>query len=258
MGTTSTHNINILTFNAHVGICASSEKLRIMNAWKHFLPSSDKIRNLDRMAKILNNFDVVGIQESDGGSLRSNFVNQTIHLAYVSGFDYCSEKINRNLGFARHSIGILSKYPIIATEKYSLPGSIPGRGLLVASLDVAGSSMTVAVVHLSLGKKDRVNQAHFIAEILQRHKERIILMGDFNCCHDSEEIRIIVEKTGLHHASAGVPTSPSWKPFQCIDHLFASENLQVNDARTLGFRFSDHLPLAAKARIEKTKSDNGA
>jgi endonuclease/exonuclease/phosphatase family metal-dependent hydrolase len=249
----SSHNINILTFNTHVGIRASSDAYRLINAWKHFLPSSDKVKNLNRIAEILKHFDIVGIQESDGGSLRSDFINHTIHLAYVSGFDYCSEKVTRELGFARHSLGLLSKYRIIAAEKLSLPGSIPGRGMLIASLDVAGSPMTAAVVHLSLGKKDRINQAHFISEVIRDRKGSILLMGDFNCCHSSTEMKVITRKTCLQHASCGIATYPSWRPFRSIDHLLVSEDISVTDSQALKFRLSDHLPLAVKARLNDTK-----
>ena len=53
-------------------------------------------------------YDVVALQESDAGSLRTGFTNQTEYLARQSCFPYWLDQTNRHLGhFAKHSNGLL-------------------------------------------------------------------------------------------------------------------------------------------------------
>ncbi len=242
--------IRILCYNTHVCIKASRSTERLRNLWKHVLPSRCKLDNLYRLAGFLSGFDVAGLQESDGGSLRSYFRNHTRLLALLGGFGHWAEQVNRDLYFARHSIGFLSRFPILDVRRYRLPGRIPGRGLLVADVDVSGARVAIAVGHLSLGPRDRVRQMLYIGEVVSRLPGRTILMGDFNCTSDSEEMRFISARTGLRSALDHMPTYPSWRPERDIDHVLVSEGITIRRARTLDLPLSDHLPVAVEAVVD--------
>lgn len=49
------------------------------------LPHRSRIENLDRIASLVRNYDVVALQECDGGSIRSGYINQVQYLAEASG-----------------------------------------------------------------------------------------------------------------------------------------------------------------------------
>ena len=86
-----------------------------------------------KFAELLADFDLVGLQEADAGSLRSGFLNQTQYLAEAAGFPYWSHQPNRKIAqFAASSNGLLTRMKPDAVFDYPLPGSIPGRGALWA------------------------------------------------------------------------------------------------------------------------------
>ena len=242
--------LRILSYNTHVCIRASRSSERLKNLWKHVLPSRCKMNNLREMSRFISSFDVVGIQESDAGSLRSYFMNHTKLLAHLGGFDHWAEQVNRQLVFARHSIGFLSRYRILDITRHQLPAKIPGRGLMVAHLDLGGEPVAFAVAHLSLGSRDRIRQALYIGDIIREIDCRTILMGDFNCTSDSDELWVITTKTGLRPAIRNMPTYPSWKPLRDIDHIMVSDGITIRKAHAPDFFMSDHLPLAIEAVIE--------
>lgn len=242
--------LRILSYNTHVCIRASRSSERLRNLWKHVLPSRCKLVNLREMSIFMRSFDVVGIQESDAGSLRSYFMNHTKVLAHLGGFDHWAEQVNRHLVFARHSIGFLSRYRILDITRHQLPAKIPGRGLMVVHLDLDGEPVAFAVAHLSLGSRDRIRQALYIGDIIRDIGCRTILMGDFNCTSDSDELWVIATKAGLRPALRNVPTYPSWKPLRDIDHILVSDGISIRKAHVPDFFMSDHLPLAIEAVIE--------
>ncbi len=242
--------LRILSYNTNVCIKASKSSEQMKNLWKHVLPSRCKMDNLRKISGLFKSFDMVGIQESDAGSIRSGFRNQTTILAHLGGFDYWAEQVNRELVFARHSIGFLSRHRIISVARHQLPGKIPGRGLMVVHLDLKGQSIAFAVSHLSLGPRDRIKQAGYIGDIIRELDCKTILVGDFNCTSDSKELLIIAERAGLQPAIKNMLTYPSWRPSRDIDHVLVSEGVIIRKAHVVNFTMSDHLPLAIEALIE--------
>ncbi len=91
-------HIRLLTFNIQVGINTSSYHHYLTRSWQHFLPNRRRYENLDRIATLLSQYDVVALQECDGGSLRSGYINQVQYLAEAAGIPYWYQQLNRNLG----------------------------------------------------------------------------------------------------------------------------------------------------------------
>jgi endonuclease/exonuclease/phosphatase family metal-dependent hydrolase len=247
---TTSRSLKILSYNTHVCIGASNKSESWKNIWQHILPSQGKIHNLEKISDIISSFDVVGLQESDAGSLRSNYMNHTKHLARLGGFKYWTDQVNRELIFARHSMGFLSKHKIHSVSRHPLPGKFPGRGLLVVHLTIGNEPIAFAISHLSLGPRDRTKQAEFIGDVIREMNCSTILMGDFNCGSDSKEISVIMNKTGLRPAAKKMATYPSWKPKRDIDHFLVSEGIIIKRAGVIDFALSDHLPVAIEAIIQ--------
>ena len=78
--------LRLLSFNIQVGIHTQSYKHYLTRSWQHLLPSGKRSGHLDRIASVISDFDVVALQETDGGSLRSGFVNQVQYLAERAEF----------------------------------------------------------------------------------------------------------------------------------------------------------------------------
>ncbi|HEX7916668.1 endonuclease/exonuclease/phosphatase family protein [Rudaea sp.] len=221
----------------------------VTEGWKQVLPMRSKRENLDRLARLLAGFDLVGLQEADAGSLRSGFLNQTEYLAEGAGFAYWSHQPNRKIAqFAASSNGLLTRFKPAEVRDYALPSRIPGRGAMWTRFDLDGEELIVVVVHLSLGPQARTRQLNFIADLIWA-SPHVVLMGDFNCALDSAEMVQLLRRTRLTPAHEVPPTFPSWRPRRAIDHILVSEKMEIEKLYTLPHAVSDHLPLAAEIRL---------
>ena len=236
--------LRLLSYNSQVGISSRSYRDYLGNSWKHVLPSRERSRNLDNIASAIADYDIVGLQEVDAGSLRSQFINQTEYLAGRAGLPFWRHQTNRDFGhLAQHSLGLLARYTPYAVEHHALPGILPGRGVMVAYFGTGTSRLAVAVMHLALGRGTRHKQMAFVAELL-RHEPNAVLMGDFNCLPNAPELRMLQQRSGLVLPEQELHTFPSWRPNKMIDYVLLSPNLRVHHAEALPLAHSDHLPLA--------------
>lgn len=244
-----THQLRLLTFNIQTGITSERYRDYLTGSWQHLLPSSQRMGNLDQIARQLHRFDIVGLQEIDAGSLRSGFVNQAEYLAMRAGFPYWRLQLNRNLGkLAQHSNALLSKLQPTRTCEYRLPGLIPGRGVLVAHYGRVDNPLLLLVVHLALSRRARHQQLDYLAELASGHRN-IIIMGDMNCrLQGLQEARALFD-LDLHVPEEELLTFPSWKPERGIDHILVSPTIHVTRIGTLPCRVSDHLPVAMEVEI---------
>lgn len=214
---------------------------------QQMLPNRDKRANLDRLASLIADYDVVGLQEADAGSLRSGFLNQTQYLAEAAGMPYWSHQPNRRVArMAASSNGLISRPQPSTVLDYPLPGRIPGRGALLARYGSGDDTLAVVVAHLSLGAQSRARQLDFLGELLSDYPHAV-LMGDLNC--EAQELETLFKRTSLQQPKLPVATFPSWQPRRAIDHILVSDGITVEGVRALPSAFSDHLPVAAELRL---------
>lgn len=242
-------SIKLLSYNIQVGIASNRPHHYITRSWKHVFPHAEHFHNLDRIAKLIRNYDVVGLQEVDAGSLRSSFVNQATYLAERAGFDHWYQQRNRNIGhIARHSNGLLSRYPAMSVENHKLPGRVPGRGAMVVRYGTQENTLVLVLMHLALGRRARMQQLEYITEVVGEC-EHVVIMGDLNCMPESDEMYYFLEKTGLT-PPAIEHTFPSWSPNRMLDHILVSRSLRIENVRVLKeIDYSDHLPISMEVVI---------
>src|SRR5690606_19953179 len=120
--------LKLLSANIQAGSSTRGYSDYVARSWSHVLPTN-KRGALDQIAKIAGEHDIVGLQESDPGSLRSSFTNQTHYLAERGGFDYWSHQPNRSVGgVASSANGLLAKLEPVEVSDHPLPGRVRGRG----------------------------------------------------------------------------------------------------------------------------------
>lgn len=237
-------HLRLLTFNIQVGINTSSYRHYLTRSWQHFLPNRSRIQNLDRIASLLSNYDVVALQECDGGSLRSGHINQVQYLAEAAGIPYWHQQLNRNLGqIAQHSNGLLSRFRPLDVKEHRLPGLIPGRGAIVARYGTEEDPLVLVLMHLSLSKSAQQRQLGFVSELISKYRH-VVLMGDMN--NHAEELltRTPLKETDLVPLPDTAHSFPSWRPEKALDHILVSPSLQVNRSEVVSYPMSDHLPIA--------------
>ena len=222
---------------------SSSYRDYVLKSWQHLLPTGRRRRNLDKIATLLRDFDIVGLQEVDGGGARTGFVAQTEYLAHRAAFAHWHHQINRRFGkIALHSNGLLSRYkPELITE-HKLPG-LPGRGTIVVRYGDSERALHVCVMHLALSRKARLKQIAFICELIS-HLPCTILMGDLNFEPNTPEMRALIANTQLCDPIKEHYTFPSWGPHKNLDHILTTPDLVIENFHVLDFACSDHLPVA--------------
>lgn len=241
--------LRILSCNILAGASVRRYHEYFTRSWGAVLPGKYKLGNLDHLAHSIAEFDVVGLQEADAGSIRSGFLNQTRYLAEVSGLPYWSHQPNRKVSSVSHTAnGLISRAAPAEVLDYPLPGRLHGRGVLLARYGSGRDALTVAVAHLSLGAQSRMRQLEFIGDLLQGCRNAV-LMGDLNAPPDSPELQALFAHTTLAPPVHPSLTFPSWRPQRAIDHILVSSGITVERMWTLPPAFSDHLPLAAEIRV---------
>jgi len=245
----SKQSLRLLTYNIQVGIETSAYHHYLTRGWRHFLPFPTRQFNLDKMAMLLRQFDLVALQETDAGSLRSGNINQVEYLAQAADFPYWWLRVNRRLGrFARHSLGLLSRYRPTEIQEISLPGRIPGRGAILARFGHGEHTLLVIAAHLSLGKRSRRRQLDYLRTLVHG-EQHVILMGDMNCT-SQDLLQDGLLQENMRQADPNLLASyPSWRPRRSLDHILVSSSLQVHHTQVLDYQLSDHLPLAMELSL---------
>ena len=230
--------LRLLSFNIQVGISTERYRHYLTRSWQHLLPHTGRADNLQKIGNLLGDYDLVALQEADGGSLRSGYVNQVEHLAQLGAFPYWYQQLNRNLGrLAQHSNGVLSRLRPWAIEDHPLPGP-KGRGAILVRFGEGADALVVVMMHLALGARVRTMQLAYIRE----------LMGDMNT-HASDLLQTSpLRDLGLLAPQVGA-TFPSWRPQRCLDHILLSPTLTLERVEVLAQPISDHLPVAVEIRL---------
>ncbi|MBF8778725.1 endonuclease/exonuclease/phosphatase family protein [Pseudomonas fulva] len=239
--------LRLLSFNIQVGISTERYRHYLTRSWQHLLPHTGRAGNLQKIGALIGDFDLVALQEVDGGSLRSGYVNQVEHLAQLGAFPYWYQQLNRNLGrFAQHSNGVLSRLKPQVLEDHPLPGP-SGRGAILVRFGEGEDALVVVMMHLALGAKTRALQLGYIRELIGGYRHQV-LMGDMNT-HAND----LLERSPLRDLGLVAPqveaTFPSWRPQRCLDHILLSSDLALERVEVLAQPISDHLPVAVEIRL---------
>ncbi|MGS2745146.1 endonuclease/exonuclease/phosphatase family protein [Halomonas sp. LS-001] len=237
-------HLRLLTFNLQVGIQTSAYHHYLTRSWQHVLPHPERNQRLEIISDVLGRFDVVGLQEVDGGSFRSGRVNQVTYLAERAGFPHHFQQLNRNLGkIAQHSNGLLSRLKPSHIEEHRLPGALPGRGAIHARFGDGPDALHIFIAHLALSHRGRVRQFNYLSDLIKplRH---VVVMGDLNCTPEQIHAHARFSESLPLHPVKPLLSYPSWQPRRALDHILLSRSLEAVDVQVLDHLFSDHLPLA--------------
>lgn len=241
--------LRLLSANIQAGSSTRAYREYVTRSWSHVLPNGKRL-NLDSLASLAQPFDVVGLQESDPGSLRSGFTNQADYLAERGGFPFWSHQPNRRVSrIAGSGNALLSRLEPTEMLDYALPGRIAGRGVLMARFGQGDLAWDLAVTHLSLGSRSRHLQLGFLAELLS-DSPRLVLMGDFNCAADAAEMAPLYRKTALAPPPPGVCTFPSWAPQRCLDHVLVG-GMDVLSYGAVPAAGSDHMAVSVELALPR-------
>lgn len=241
-------SLRLLTYNIQVGIHTTRPREYLTRGWRHLWPWVGRQAHLDRIAAVLEGYDVVALQEVDGGSFRGAFLNQAEYLARKAGFDWWHMQVNRAYGrLAQHGIAVLCRQAPSAMRECRLPG-LPGRGALMIALGAGARPLTVLAVHLALGFGTRQRQLRYLGRLVEARHD-VVVMGDMNCRAAQLENHPDLRRRGLQVATRAAATYPSWRPRRNLDHILVTPGITVAQARVLDHPWSDHLPVAVELHL---------
>ncbi|GMR08154.1 MAG: endonuclease/exonuclease/phosphatase family protein [Gammaproteobacteria bacterium] len=236
--------LRLCSYNIQVGNASVRPHHYITQSWKYLLPDRRRLDTLNSIAQFIGDYDIVTLQETDAGSMRTHYVNQTEYLAEKAKFPFWHDQVNRNMGrMAQHSQGLLSRLLPSQVTVHRLPGMIPGRTAMLARYGKGKHALAVLGMHLALGKRTRVRQLDFISELISDYKYAVI-MGDLNCEPGSAEMRTLMKKIHMHDPFEEKNTFPSWRPSKQLDHILVADSLHVSHVHVPKHSYSDHLPIA--------------
>jgi endonuclease/exonuclease/phosphatase family metal-dependent hydrolase len=240
--------LRLLTFNIQSGTPANSYREYLTSSWRQVLPSAVRVENLEAIAGLVMDYDMVGLQEVDSGSLRSGFINQSRYIATHAALPYWFHQSNRKVGTMAYSgNGFLSRFEPDTIEEHRLPGAIPGRGALFLNFG-GDDGLTLAVVHLALGQLARGAQLKYLVRKL-RDRRNLVVMGDFNAAPDSTKLANFCDQLDLEVTTDGLASYPSWKPQRALDHVLVSRSLDTARAEVIDVGYSDHLPVGVEIAL---------
>lgn len=244
----ATNQLNLISFNIQVGIQTAAYHHYLTRSWQHMWPHKQRTPTLDRIADILRHFDIAALQEADGGSWRSNFINQVEHLADKAEFPHWFQQTNRNIRpIAKHSNGLLSRLKPHQVEYHKLPGLLPGRGAMVMKIG-RSDPLVIIVLHLALGAKTQAAQLGYIQSLVEGARH-VVIMGDLNNHADHLLSNTPLAKLNFHSVDPLLHTFPSWQPQRGLDHILVSDSIQINKVAVLDTPISDHLPIAMQIQL---------
>jgi len=236
-------SVKLLSFNIHAGTSTARYHHYLTHGWRQVLPHHQRTANLNGIAALVSGYDLVALQEVDSGSLRSGFINQASYIASHAGMPHWHHQANRKVGnMSLSGNSFMGRIAPTRVEEHRLPGAIPGRGFLLLRFG-APDALSIAVVHLALGRRARVQQLAYMSNAL-RQEPQLLVMGDFNTGVNSPEMRSFCAGLGLEAPTAGLASYPAWQPQRSIDHILVSRALRTRDVRVLDAPMSDHCPVA--------------
>lgn len=246
--------LKLLSYNIQVGLHTRDFGHMVSGAWRHVWPSRDQRANLERIAELIADYDVVAIQEADAGSLRTRAMNQIEFLAERAGFNHCGYIVTRDLQpVARHCHGWMSRVAPLSQESHILPARIPGRAAMRIEFGGEMDMLSLVAAHLSLGPRDRRRQLDYLAD-LAGPRQRTLLVGDLNSGSDFLRAHPALRARGFQPVNHAPKTYPSWQPRRALDQVLHTPDIDILRVDALPLKLSDHAPLAVQLRV----TGNGA
>lgn len=250
-----------IAFAAAILICsagfAGNGKLRLMSYNLRF----GELASMEEIGSYIKSLDadIVALQECDWDTHRERapkqngvkFINE---LAQGTGmFGIYGKAIDYRGGY--YGIGLLSRYPIVRSERVFLPniGKKEQRAMLLADIQLPdGQIVTYICTHLEVSSAElRLEQVKFIQKKVKGIKNPVFLAGDMNAEPDSPEMEFL--RKGWDDLTNRELTFSTMSPSIKIDYIYAKKGSGVKLIETAVDRqrlLSDHFPIYADVEIK--------
>lgn len=249
------HAAKLLTFNIAHG--------RGLSLYQGFHSSKGITRNLDRIAKVINDEqpDVVALQEIDESSHWNWHINLLDYLQSATDYPYAIHGVhNRRTGRKPLAYGnaFLARIPPISWQIVPFGQRALGeKGFLEARFDAGGVELDVINLHLDFrSRRSRIQQIEQVLASIRARSEADpyhlppIICGDFNTGSNGlrDAVRHFIARSARGFDYRYYPersrTFPTYLPSRGLDFALLSAPFRAIESRAIRCFASDHLPVA--------------
>ncbi len=223
---------------------ASAPMLRLMTFnIKHGAESS-----LGAIADVIlaEKADIVGLQEVDVDADRSGNVDQPHRLGQLTGMGNLFRSALTLSDGGLYGLAVLSRYPIVVSQKLNLTSASEQRILAMVDIDVNGTTVPFCITHLGLTAAERTTQVNEILAAIQG-KPWAVLVGDMNATPNEASMKTLSGKLSDAWVTGGSGdgfTIPVTTPTKRIDYVFLGSSWSAPvEAHVPATPASDHLPV---------------
>ena len=219
-------------------------KYRLRVATYNIRAGADVDRDVSVIAEDIRalDLDIVGLQEVDICTKRSNLTDQLQTIAELAGYPFYRFTFCMDYQDGEYGTAILSKYPIMEYKTVKLYSEgVEERSVGCAVIEVGSELIHYFNTHLSL-ENSFIRSLQFaqIAGVLADVKRTsesndYIVTGDFNTEH-MLEFRIFPDRALVNHGE--MKSFPATN--QAIDNIIVSPHWQIEDYGMVETGHSDH------------------
>ncbi len=233
----------------------SATSVKVVSYNIHKAVGTDRTRNPTRILGVLNEIDadIVVLQEADrrfgkrASALPPVLIGNHTHYRPIP-----LDVQHDSIGWHGNAILVREGMEVEHHDIIHIPYLEP-RGVVTATVRIAGQSLVVYGMHLDLSGLWRSRQTRAVAELASQsaRDHPTILMGDLNEWRDNAAS---LREFSRHFAILDCGRSfPSARPLGKLDRIIHCPRLSIIDCgvhrSALSSRASDHLPVWARFRL---------
>ncbi|WP_157605840.1 endonuclease/exonuclease/phosphatase family protein [Schlesneria paludicola] len=213
----------------------------------HSGKGTDGVRDLSRIAKLLEGVDFAGLYEVRAQS-DARQPNQAAALVDTNEGGWVFAPTEQQWWSDQFGNGLIHRIPVNSVLRIPLVNTRGKayRNAILANIKLQATDVRVIAVHIDR-EKDRRQQLQAVIDLFQSLQPPCILMGDLNTTADDPLLVHLRESPGVH--SPLHDSIPDTLPSQGIDWIF-TRGLKTISAALINNSASDH-PLL-RAELEPT------
>jgi len=230
-----------MTYNIHVGV------------------GMDKKLDLQRIADVIKKEapDLVGLQEVDRGTKRTERKDEIAELAGLTRMDYAFAH-NLDYDGGQYGVAILSRNLIknIDHRMYENRREAERRGMLRVEVEINGKLVNFVTTHLDYQYADgRLFETEQMLKFLEGMKGPLFVSGDLNDEPAGSAYQLILTKFQDGWLDGGAKgdgfSYPADKPVKRIDYLFyrKSDGVKAKKSWIVDTLASDHVPVMTEFEV---------
>jgi endonuclease/exonuclease/phosphatase family metal-dependent hydrolase len=242
--------LKIMNWNIMWGLGYPTSKINQLFKGMSYFHNTNSSKTIDKIEVIINELkpDILTLQEIDNGSKRNYGFNQAQALSSKTGMTYYEYGAEKNwFNYFNDGNCLMSKDAPLGVTIEPLPYKLEKRNAIFADYEVNNKKFTVITTHLGAhkaNKDERLKQMIFLTDKINKIKNAIVLIGDFNCEPDSDAFQYLLANTKLKQV-INDKTYPAYDAQKTFDNIVISEGITVKEAKILNVKESDHFPVYA-------------